>query len=1266
MSTHPEGSAPMAGAELTAWLPGPADPAAAHAYGPEGGAATEQGPYPVPLPAPTGPASAPARVLAAWAALLYHHTGRQDLDLGFQPDGAARPMTVRLRVEPATSLGGLESAAEHALHSAARGEPAEGAMPLLVHRASAGHAGTAPAGTLVVEIDDTGEGPVLRLWHDPAVHRADAVSRHAVHLANALAEATRSPELPVRELDPLSPAERTRLLVEWNDTGAEYPRESRVEELFAERARTAPGHPAVVHGDTVLSYAELDRRAELLAHRLRAEGLLPSEPVALLMPREAGLVVAALAVLKAGGVYLPVDPGYPGDRIAYLLADSAARLVLTTGALAEGLGPVPDLPSTVLDLDTMDWQAPPPAHEAAPAPDGPPPGAGDAAYLMYTSGTTGKPKGVLVPHRGIVRLVSAADYVRLDSTTRMAQVGATGFDASVWEMWGALLGGGTLHILDRETLLDTEELGRALREQGITTALFTSALFNQLADEDPGLFRPLRDLLVGGDVLSAGHAREVLSVNPGLRLVNAYGPTENAVISTCQVLGGPVGARVPIGRPVPNATAYVLNQDGLPLPTGVPGELYVGGDGLALGYHGRPDLTELAFVPHPFAPGETLYRTGDRVRLLPDGAVDFVGRTDHQVKVRGFRVEPGEVETTLASLPGVRAAVVLARRRPDSSDSYLCGYLVGDRELDADLVRAAAAELLPPHMVPSYVMVLPALPLTANGKVDRAALPAAGTGTRTSGARPPGDDLERRLLELWEDVLGIRGIGVDDPLDTHGASSLTATRVSARVRRTLKLVCPVSLVLAARTVAGLAERLRTAETADHGPEPLGVRPDGAGEPAPLSPQQHRIYIEQLKDPAGTEYNLPLVVDLPSAPSAERLRVTLAALVARHEVLRTDVALDGEGRPRQRVHDDLPVVLEQVELSADADVDAWTAGWVRAFDPHRGPLWRAALLRHGTGTRLVLDIHHLLTDGYSLMLLATEWAQLLDGGQPSEPELGYRDFARWATGPRGRELAMSQREFWLRTYATPVRPLDLPTDLPRPPVRRTEGAYLGFPLGAELSRAVRELARSEGVTPFHVLLAGYTAFLGRMSGSDDVTVGTPVSGRHLPGVERVQGMFVNTLCLRLNPDPELSFRTYLRAVAEHAVAAADHQDFPFEEIVAATGERDYSRNPLFDTLFAVQDTGLHQVGFLGGQPRWLPEATGRTIFDLNLQIEDAPEGFTANWAYSTSLFLRPTVELFRDELLTLLDAALGDPDAALHGMGRVAAKAQPLPDLDFDF
>ncbi|MFF1359088.1 amino acid adenylation domain-containing protein [Streptomyces sp. NPDC058297] len=1207
-----------------------------------------------------------AQVVAAWSALLHHHSNQQEVSFRLLQDGERRGV-VGISVDPVGTVENLLAATAEALDAPQPDQADTEALPVLIHRSGAGADSPAFPAALTLVLEDTADGTVLSLWHDPAESRPDAVARHAQHLANILAAAADSPQTKVRDLDPLCPAERTRLLEDLNDTARDYPNDTRVERLFVEQAQATPHQPAVVHGSTTLTYAEVHRRSALLAQLLREGGLRPTEPVALLLPRTPDLVVAALAVLMAGGVYLPVDPDYPTDRIAYLIEDSGSRRLLTTDGLIDRFGQLlgrAEAHDHVIAVDRLDW-----SREPAPGKDRVSADSSAAAYLMYTSGTTGRPKGVAVPHRGIVRLVRNVDYVRLDTSTRMAQVGATGFDASVWEIWGALLCGGTLHILDRDTFLDVEELKRALKEQAITTAFFTSALFNQLADEDPTAFRPLRELLVGGDVLSTKHVRSVLRANPGLTLTNGYGPTENVVFSTFHRVAEPIGARVPIGRPLPNTTAYVLNQDRQLLPVGIPGELYVGSEGMALGYHGRPELTERAFVPSPFRPGELLYRTGDRVRLLPDGSIDFLGRTDHQVKVRGFRVEPGEVEAALLAHPGVRAAVVLARRRPDSSDSYLCAYVSGDAALSPEQVRGDLEPVLPSHMVPAHVVVMPVLPLTANGKVDRAALPEpepSVTERDPKHRRPPHDEVEHALVELWEDVLGIRGIGVDDSLDELGGSSLSATRLAARVRRRFGVACPVSAVLAARTVAALADFVRTAHRAE--PDVEGPRRGLATERTPLSPQQKGIYIEQVKDPSGTEYNLPILVDFPGPVDACLLRAALAELVTRHEVLRTDIAVTDDGQPFQRVHDELPVVLEEAELAPAEDPDAWTEGWIRAFDPHHAPLWRAVLLRHAAGTRLVLDVHHLLTDGYSLALLIGEWATLMRGEQPADVDLTYRDFAQWASGPEGRQLSENQRAFWSETFADQPKAPDLPTDLPRPPVRRTEGDHLPFSFGVERSRAVRELARAEGRTAFHVLLAAYAAFLGRVSGSNDVTVGTPFSGRHLPGVDRAQGMFVNTVCLRVRAAPEESFRTHLRAVAERAVDAADHQDHPFDAIVSLAGDRDYSRHPVFDTLFAVQDTGLHQVDFLGGHPHWSPEATRRTIFDLNLQIDDAPEGFTARWAYATGLFLRPTVEMFRDEFLAVLDAALADPDAPLTALGRTSAPEPHVPELalDFDF
>jgi amino acid adenylation domain-containing protein len=1167
------------------WLPGPGARAA--------------GPVDVAFPATVAVEDRLLATLTAWAVLLYHHSGDQAPVIGLQHGTA--PVAVRLRVDPERPIGWPVDVVE------VEGEP----LPLVV-RASPGP--VAPR-ALTLVLTPTG----LQLHHDPEIHDADAVARHAGHVARVLAVLAEEPDRPVRAVDPLTAPERARVVEEWNDTAACYP-DARIEQIFAQRVAAAPDAPAVVHRGTMLSYAELDRRSDRLAVDLQANGLRPDERVALLLPREPGLVVAALGVLKAGGVYVPIDPALPRERRDDLLAGCGSPHTVTSDGVA------------ALDGCVDTGKPVPPAS-----------GPGSPAYLMYTSGTTGRPKGVLVPHRGVVRLVSAPGYVRLDATTRTAQIGATGFDASVWEIWATLLGGGCLHILDRETVLDAAELARELASRRITTALFTSALFNQLADADPTLFRPLRDLLVGGDVLAPAQARAVLRANPGLRLVNAYGPTENAVISTCHVVTEPVGDRVPIGVPVPNTVAYVLNQDRLPLPTGVPGELYVGGDGIALGYLGHVDAG--AFVPDPFRPGATLYRTGDRARRLPDGSIDFLGRLDDQLKIRGFRVEPGEVEAALLRNPAVRAAAVVARRLPGGSDAQLCAYVVTDSTPEE--VRAHARRQLPAHMVPSHVVVLPALPLTATGKVDRAALPQPRPGGPPVVARPA-DDVERALVDLWEQVLGVTGIGIADELDLLGAGSLTATRVAAEVRRRFGVPCPVAVVLAAPTVTRLAAHIREAAVADV----RGPQPGQGGGRAPLSPQQRRIYVEQMKDRDGTQYNLPIVVDLPDAPDRRRLLATFSELVARHEILRTDIGVDAAGVPYQRVHDDVPVGLS----SADP--------WVVPFDPHRAPLWRVAVRDH----RLLLDVHHLLTDGVSLTLLLREWAALCRGEElwrgedlPA-PGMRYRDYAHWTGGPEFARVVAEQRDFWAAALLPPPRVPDLPTDFVRPPVRRTEGAYLAFPLGEARSRGVRALARSEGRTPFQVLLAAYAALLARICGSEDVTVGTPVSGRHLPGVDRAQGPFVNTLCLRFHPRKELPFRAHLQLVAEHAVAAADHQDHPFDDLVRMAGAHDPSRHPLFDTFFAVQDTGLGDVDLLGGTPRWQPEATGRTIFDLNLQIEDGPRGYEARWGYSTSLFRRSTVELLRDELLRLLDAVLADPDAPLE---RPRATAPDPPDIVFN-
>ncbi|MGW4383544.1 amino acid adenylation domain-containing protein [Kitasatospora sp. NPDC004531] len=1185
--------------------------------------------------------------LAALLLVLRKYTGAELIPLG-RLDEAGRPLpAVEADIDPAADLAAFTARAAEALRTAAGGTRPQSVLLADTPQAVAAHlAAEGDPAPFDLAVCAAADGAELRLdvWvHadavDPAL--AESLPRHLALVLEALAE---RPGQRVADTGIASAQERDFVLNEVNATAADYPRDASLHQLFAEQTAAHPERTALVGPDgEVLDYAELDRRSARLAERLRAAGIAPGSRVALRAERTTAMVVATLAVLRAGAAYLPIDPGYPEDRVAFTVADSGAVLMLTAD---------PDRPAP---LPTMSWDT------ADGDPTGPdtPAAAGETAYVMYTSGTTGRPKGVPISHRNVVRLVRGSDFAELGPDTRVLQTGAPVFDAATLEIWGPLLNGGALHLVDDAVILDARALGRAVRERGITTMWLTAALFNQLVDQDPALLTGLRELLVGGDALSVPHIDKLLAACPGLKVTNGYGPTENTTFSTTHPVARPLGERIPIGRPIANSTAYVVDPDGALQAVGVPGELLVGGDGLTAGYLGRPDLDERAFVPDPFGGGGRLYRTGDRVRLLPEGALEFLGRVDHQVKIRGFRVEPAEVAQQLMHEPGVREAVVVARQYPETGEKYLCGYVAADAAVDPAALRTALAARLPEHLVPARIVRLDALPLTRNGKVDRAALPLPeAAAPDPEGHAAPRDDLERFLCEQWQQVLGRELVGLDDDFFDLGASSLTAAMLAGAIQREYAVDFSGVLILTHPTVREVAELLRTMRTgADGGPQELPTAPELPDHP--VTPQQKRLYVEQLKDPSTTQYHVPLVVDLPAGQvRADALEAAFRQLIARHEVLRTAFVHDGD-EPRQRVLADVPFALGRGALTVPE--------LLRPFDLAEPPLLRAAFFRHGEADRLLVDVHHIVADGTSVAVLVDELADLYRGVPLPEPKHQYRDYAHWWRRSGEALAEREHRPYWLELFAEPQDAADLPVDRPRPATRGTAGDRIAFALGPQRTARLREFAARRRVTVFGFLAAVHALFLSSVTGSHDVTAGVPTVGRTVPGTERLPGMFAGTVCLRSRFDPETPFDEHLRAVADQAVQAFAHQDQPFDTLVElVAGERDYSRNPLFDAMLAYQGGGVGPGDFLGARPRFADTDTDHTMFDLNLQFHEAGDSVEAVWAYSTDLFDRATAEAFVRLLLDLVDGALADPHAPVGRLIRPAAPTVVVSALAFEF
>ncbi|MDF2630778.1 MAG: lgrC, partial [Symbiobacteriaceae bacterium] len=1031
------------------------------------------------------------------------------------------------------------------------------------------------------------------------------------------------------------------LIQRWNDTATDYPRGRCIHELFEERAEQTPTAAALLFGDEIITYGDLNRRANGLAHRLRAEGVGDNDLVGLCADRSVEQLVGILAILKAGAAYVPLDPSYPAERLGFMLKDTGVKVLL---AHRHVMGAFPAQGVVAMWLDAADLPAPVDEnlHSGATAES--------LAYVIYTSGSTGTPKGVMVPHRAVVRLVCNTNYADLSDSQVYLQLAPISFDASTLEIWAPLLGGGRLAIMAPGTPTP-EAIGAAIRRYGVTTLWLTASLFHLMVDGHLDELQPLQQLLAGGDVLSVAHVRKVRREMAHCRLINGYGPTENTTFTCCHTIDSDIHGSVPIGRPIANTQVYVLDADRQPVPVGVEGELYAGGDGLALGYLNRPDLTAERFVATQFG---RLYRTGDRVRWEADGTITFLGRFDSQVKIRGFRIEPGEIESVLGAHPGVGECVVIAREaRP--GDKRLVAYVVSALgDLSAAQLRAYLQDRLPAYMIPSAIVMLDAMPLSPNGKVDRQALPEPASSEAYVAPQTP---LEEMLAEIWREVLGVARVSIHDSFFELGGHSLLATRITSRVRAALGVELQVHSLFAAPTVAELALLIGDARADEQAPPLVAVpRPSRHG-PLPLSFAQERLWFLDQLEPGSPFYNIPAAWSVTGRLELPVLERSLEALVARHEALRTTFA-DRAGEPVQLISEAaaVPVVVTDLSDLAQADREAelhrvLSQEATRPFDLRTGPLLRVLLVRLAPEAHvLMLNMHHIVSDGWSMGVLLAELSALYAAfaeGQPSPLAplpIQYADFARWQRqwlegGEADRQLA-----YWKERMAGAPALLELPTDRPRPPVQSHRGALLPVGLPADLAGGLAALGRQEGATLFMTLLAGFQALLARYSGQTDIVVGCPVAGRNRAETEALIGFFVGTLPHRTDLAGNPSFRELLVRVRAGALGGYAHQDLPLQRLVEELQpERNLSHSPLFQVVFALQN-----APGAGQEPHGLTFApvtidTETAKFDLAISLEETAAGLTGTFEYNTDLFDRTTVERIAAHFQRLLAAAVASPD-----------------------
>ncbi|HZF07267.1 MAG TPA: amino acid adenylation domain-containing protein, partial [Thermoanaerobaculia bacterium] len=959
------------------------------------------------------------------------------------------------------------------------------------------------------------------------------VARLGRHFLRLLDAAVTSPEERVAELPLLDSEEQRQVIEEPNRTAVDFGPARAVHEIFATEARATPDAIAVISHERALTYAELDRRADRLAHRLRALGVVPEARVGLCLARDPDLLVGVLGVWKAGGAYLPLDPAYPAERLAAMIEDAAPVVVLTAPRYRDLLRGAP-----VLGIDQwMESTLPSDLPPSPVAPENP-------AYVIFTSGSTGRPKGVVVEHRSLSNfLLSLRSLGLLDHGRALLSVTTLAFDIAGLELLLPLISGGTVALATREESADGERLAALLADPRVQTLQATPATWRLLLDAGWKAGEGFR-ALCGGEALPRELAARLL--RSASSLWNLYGPTETTIWSSVLAVENRHLSEtlVPLGQPIGNTRLYVLERGFAPAPVGVPGELCFAGAGLARGYLGRPDLTAERFVPDPFGAGDRLYRTGDRARFRADGELEYLGRLDQQVKLRGFRIEPGEIETVLTTSPEVRQAVVMLRE-----GQRLVAYVVPAREDGAVLVelRRLCEQRLPAYMVPSAFVVLPELPLLPNGKLDRRALPAPELSRLPSGAPAvPGSPFEEIVATLWAEVLGAGMIGLDDDFFADlGGHSLLAAQVMARARD-LGIDLPLRSLFEAPTArrwAALAAGARAPEA----PESL-VRRARTG-PPPLSYAQERLWFLDRMIPDLAAYNLPFAVRLTGRLDRAALGRAWAAVVARQEALRTVFRLE-QGRPVQVIApagergEGLPI-LDLRGTDRQGEIDRLVGDEARRpFDLQRGPLYRARLLALAEDEHLLLlTLHHIVSDGWSFGVLVGELSALYAGETLPLLPVQYTDYAVWQREWLAGERLERQMAYW-RGQLDAVPALQLPADRPRPAVQSHRGGEVWLELPGDLVLALKDLCRSHGVTLFMALLAGFDILLSRSSGQEDFTVGTAVANRGRRELEGLIGFFVNTLALRVRLDGNVGCDDLLAQVRETTLGAYAHQDLPF--------------------------------------------------------------------------------------------------------------------------
>lgn len=1022
---------------------------------------------------------------------------------------------------------------------------------------------------------------------------------------------------------------------------------TRLHKRFEEQVSRSPDAPALSFEGRSLTYAELNARANQLAHHLQFLGVSDAQLVGLCLNRSVDTVVAILAVLKAGGAYVPMDPVYPAERVRMIVEDAQCPVVLVHQAQADRFAESPDATLVTLDGPERPWED---SSEEDPESRT----TGDSlAYIIYTSGSTGKPKGVMIPHSALANYIAwAAEQYTGGEPRSFALFTSPAFDLTVTSIFVPLVTGGRIIVYGERARLGDFAVLDVLEDGGAEVLKLTPSHLELLLNADSS-GAAVKCMILGGEDLKDSLAQAAMDrFGPELALYNEYGPTEATVGCMIHryVSGTATGGSVALGAPIANTHICLLDEDRNPVEPGVTGELYIAGAGLALGYHNAPEQTEAAFVPNPFEPGTRMYMTGDLARRRADGELEFLGRKDLQVKIRGFRVDLGEIESNLMLVDGVKRAVVSAMDDGDRGQR-LVAYYVAPAAIPVETLHAHQAKVLPDYMIPAAFIHLDAIPLTVNGKVDYRALPEPDMARGTSGYVAPRTASEARLARLWEDLLHVTPVGVEDSFLDLGGHSLLASRLLVRIEKEFSVRLPLRTVLEQRTVAAQAKAVETAERTTAAAS-LPVPRAAADAPAPLSHAQEQLWILSKFEPGLIAYNIPLIFTFDAPVDATRLENALNRVVEVHGALRTVFTEVSGGMPRQNVREAAPIALPVVPIVGASPNEQRESIARRArdlagepMDLANGPLVKACAYSIDRDVRgFILVAHHMVFDGWSTSVLLDGLARAFEDRAIEAPACTYADYALWQHEQASTQALERQRAFWRRALAGPLPVLEVPLDQPRPERQTFFGDVVCHTVDAALHDRVCAVARELGVTPFVLFLASWKAILYRYTGQEDCIVGVALAGRTRIEFEALIGFFVNTVAVRTPIARDLAFSALVRRVDDAARDAQDHQDVPFKQVVAdCQPARDPSRSPVFQHMFVFHNTPPYTAEFAGISVRGEEGVNGGAKFDLTMAVQPEADGFVLKLEYNTALYERSTAEKVLERYVALLDDTSNAPD-----------------------